>query len=315
MTRQLDIDRLLEDWMSDLPNRLPDRLIDVVVDELDRTPQWKRFGLPWRDQMNRMVIALGGAAAVLVVAVLALALYFNQPGGVGGLPSPSPSPTAEATSVPTAVPTASPRSTSTPAAGLPVGPFDLEPDGLFSSEDSGMALTVTIPSSGWTFDHEYAFLVKGTEVANVPEAAILFWAFPGEDFYVPADPCRGTSTKPVNPSTTADEIATALADQATRDASEPVDVTVGRYDGKFITLHVPEDAVFFECETAEFVQYVTAHGNFTRNAQGPSQIEELSILDVGGTIVIIDATYRPDTPPALIEEMRGIVASTMFETP
>jgi hypothetical protein len=39
--------------------------------------------------MNRLLFALGGAAAVLVVAVLALGVYSNQP-GVGGQPSPSP---------------------------------------------------------------------------------------------------------------------------------------------------------------------------------------------------------------------------------
>ena len=266
--------------------------------------------------MNRMIFALGGAAAVVVVGVLALGLYFNSP-GVGAPPSPSPTPelTPAATSTPTTTPTATAEPTNTPDAGLPEGPYVLDPDGDFSSEDSGMALSVTIPAPGWTFAEEWALLEKGTEVDNVPEAAILFWAFPGEELYVPADACQGTSTRPETPSATPEEIAAALAAQTPRDGSEPVDVTLSGYEGKFTALSVPGDAELGECEEGEFVQYVTSKGDFVRNAQGPGQIEELWILDVDGTIVIIFATYRPDTPAALVEEMRGMVDSTTFDTP
>ena len=39
------------------------------------------------------------------------------------------------------------------------------------------------------------------------------------------------------------------------------------------------------------------------------------ILDVDGTIVTIQAMWRPDTPEELVGEMVGIVESTTFETP
>ena len=62
--------------------------------------------------------------------------------------------------------------------------------------------------------------------------------------YVPADPCQWQSTMPDSPATTVDEIVAALASQATRDASEPVDVTVDGHPGMSITLHVPGDIPF-----------------------------------------------------------------------
>jgi hypothetical protein len=64
--------------------------------------------------MRGLIFALGGAAGALVVAVVALGLYFSQPGGVGGQPSPSPiatpaaSPSVEPTAPATRPPTASP---------------------------------------------------------------------------------------------------------------------------------------------------------------------------------------------------------------
>ena len=95
-------------------------------------------------------------------------------------------------------------------------------------------------------------------MANLPEAGILLWAdAPGRGFYVPGDPCMVTSTRPETPATTVDDFVAALAAQPSRDASEPMDVTVGGYAGKSITLHVPDDAVFEECEEGEFVSYGT----------------------------------------------------------
>ena len=54
---------------------------------------------------------------------------------------------------------------------------------------------------------------------------------------------------------------------------------------------------------------------FSRTQQGPGQIDELWIVDVDGTFVIIDAMYRHDTPPSLLDEMRAIAESATFGTP
>lgn len=246
-------------------------------------------------------IGLGVAAVVvaLVVGSQLLGAPNTNIDGTGGQPSPTPEPTA--TPEPSA---AAP--TATPQAGLPEGPFEFE--------DQGTAMAVTIPAPGWTFTDPTA-LIKGVEVDNLPEAAILFWAFPDRELYVYGDPCRSTSTRPETPVATVDEIAAALAAQASRDASEPVDVTIGGHAGKSVTLHVPEDAVFEECEEGKFVMYGTEGDPLGRYSQGPGQVDELWILDVDGTLVIIDAMSRPDSRAELVEEMRQIVESTTFDNP
>jgi hypothetical protein len=302
MTRQLDLDRAMEEWLSEGPRQLSDRAIEAIANQLHQTKQRKPGWLPRRPELTRSLWALGGVAAavvlVVVVGAMFLGLNANRP-GVGGQPSAPP------TSAPS--PTAAPP-TSTPDAGLPEGPFGLE--------DNGIAMTVSIPASGWTFNRDVNSLQKGTAVANLPEATVLLWSFPaGTEFYVPRDPCQMTSTRPDTPATTADDLAAALAAQASRDASRPEDVTVGGYEGKSIILHVPDDAEIDECEGGEFVSYGTEQDPLSRYHQGPGQIDELWILDVDGSIVVLDAMYRPGTPAGLVEEMRTIAESATFETP
>ncbi|CAN5686486.1 hypothetical protein BH23CHL7_BH23CHL7_13550 [soil metagenome] len=260
--------------------------------------------------MNRFSLAAASLVAVALVVVTGCDVA-SSPAPTAtpvATPTHAPSPTAGPTPTPEPSPTATPAPTRTPDAGLPLGPFDFE--------DIRIATTVTIPASGWTFDAAFTALVKGNEVANLPEAAILFWSFPaGTGFYVPGDPCQATSTRPDTPATSVDDLAAALATQASRDASAPVDVTVGGYAGKSIILHVPGDAVSDECELGEFVSYGTEQDPLNRYHQGPGQIDELWILDVDGAFMIIDGMYRPDTPAELIEEMRSIAESATFDTP
>jgi hypothetical protein len=293
--RQLD-DRISRWLEAEAPGQMPDRVLRATFERTRKTRQqagWQ--AVLGRILMNRMTLAVGAVVAVVAV-LLAGAQLLGPPANVGG-------PAVEATPTPQASVVAP---TSTPGnASLPEGPFALE--------DQGMAMTLTIPASGWTFLSEFTALTKGEEVANLPEAAVLFWSWPaGTRFYVPGDPCRATSTRPDTPATTVDDFAAALATQASRDASQPVDATVGGYSGKSITLHVPKDAVPDECELNEFVSYGTEQDPLNRYHQGPGQIDELWILDVDGAFVIIDAMYRPDTAKQLVEEMRTMAESTTF---
>lgn len=195
-------------------------------------------------------------------------------------------------------------------AGLPVGEFNVD------DPVTGMQITVTIPASGWSFEPEFSFLHKGDEVANLPEAGILLWAeLPGPGIYVYGDPCQWKSTTPDTPATTVDEFAAALAAQASRDASEPVDVTVGGYTGKSLTLHVPDDAVFADCDEGQFSAYGFEGDDPSRWQQSPGQIDEMWIVDVDGHVVHFEATYRADTSAELIEEIRAIAESATFDVP
>ena len=206
---------------------------------------------------------------------------------------------------------ATPEPSPTPDGFLPEGPFVWSDPAVEPAPfDGGPLITVTIPASGWTSD---GALMKGDEVDNLPEAAMLVMPTRA-DVYVYGDPCRYESTRPDTPATTVDEIAAALAAQPSRDASAPVDVTVDGYAGKFITLHVPDDASPDDCEGAEYASfYVEGDEEPGRYHQGGGQVDDFWILDVDGAIVIIDAMYRPDSQADLVDEMRSIAESATFD--
>jgi hypothetical protein len=181
---------MIRAFLREGEEELHDQVYDAVRAEIDQKRQRAFIG-PWRlPTMNKIVtIGLGAAAAVVLAAVLINVL----PGSglrFGGEPSAEPTPTAQPS-------VAEPASSAD--ASLP-GPFSFEPDGPFSPNLSGMTVTVTIPASGWSFDPTWNLLGLPGEV----DPFIAFWAYPDEQFYVPADACRADSTRPATPATTVD---------------------------------------------------------------------------------------------------------------
>jgi hypothetical protein len=98
MSSDRETTRIVRSWLDEGVTTLPDRILDQVLDQLPATPQRRPWWQAWRNTFvsNTLKVALTSAAA-LVIAVIGIGLYFNQPGGVGPpapSPSPSPSPTA-----------------------------------------------------------------------------------------------------------------------------------------------------------------------------------------------------------------------------
>lgn len=137
---------------------------------------------------------------------------------------------------------------------------------------------------------------------------------------VSQDPCEYYLGGPGS-ATTVDEFASDLAAHPALNGSDPQDVMVDGYAGKALTLQVPTDVEWedgqWSCDDGIYVSYQLGTGRPVplRKHQGPGQIDELWILDVGGSIVVLDAMYRPDTPGELVDEMRTIVESATFEFP
>ena len=253
--------------------------------------------------MNRIVTFGLGAAAVVVIGLFLGYQLLSTPTNLGG-PGVEPTATPEPS-------VAEP--TSTPDAVLPEGPHvltDGEPvDGLPTSR-----IVVTIPAPGWEGEAGGGILIKNDN-PNAPDGAGLIVFF-GE-LYVYGDPCAWSTTRPDAPATTVDELVSALGDQASRDASEPVDVTLDGYAGKAITLHVPDDAVFTECDRSTFGSWGVPGSDESpfRYHQDPGQIDEVWVLDVDGELAIIDWAYYAGTPQADLDELRDIVDSIDFEAP
>jgi hypothetical protein len=292
-------DRVVRSWLHEDRHEDATRVLDTVLTEVDTTPQRRSGGMAWRFLlMNNNIVRVGlAAAAVVVIAIIAINLLPGspQPGG-----APTPSPSVEPSAAESLTP-----------AGLPEGPHLLH-DGL---SQGTVAMTVTIPAPGWYGEPSGGILTKN-ENADPPDGAgMIVWAGV-ENLYVYGDPCAWSTTRPDSPATTVDEAMAALAAQASRDASAPVDITLDGYTGKAITLHTPDDANFAECDEGLFGMFAddveSGPDSVERYSQGPGQIDEVWILDVDGQLVVIDWTYYAETPQASVDEERAIVESTTF---
>jgi hypothetical protein len=294
MSTDRDTTRLVRSWMQEGVTQLPDRVLDSVLDQLPATTQRRSTWWPARriSTMNT-TLKFGLAAVVVAVAVLVGLNYLAAPNvGGPGLTEPTPPPTPE------------PTPTSTPAGLLPEGSHALW--------DAGVPMTVTIPAPDWYGEPAGGILIKNDE-SGAPDGAGMIVFTEGEgDLYVYGDPCQWSTTRPDTPAATVDELVAALAAQASRDASAPVDVTVDGYAGKSITLHVPDDAVFSDCDRGEFRTLVMGPDG-ARYHQDPGQIDKLWIVDVEGELVVIDIGYYEGTPQSVVDELEAIVASTTFE--
>jgi hypothetical protein len=294
MTASRDPDRLIRAFLKEGLDELPDPVYDAVRDRIEQTRQRAVIG-PWRrSDMNRYLKIGLAAAAVLVIAVVGIQLFGGP--DVGG---PAPTETPQPSSTPTP--------TSTPTAGGNV-------PGLFALLEGPVPIEVTIAASGWFGNEGMGILIKNDSADSPDGSAMIVFEGP---LYVYGDPCRWSTTTPDTPASTVDELVAALAAQASRDASAPVDITLDGYAGKSITLHVPDDAVFSDCDQGFFGSWTTPGGGGPlaapeRYHQGPGQIDELWIVDVGGVVIVIDSAYYGGTPADDVAELRAIVESATF---
>ena len=85
MTRDQDIERVLERWFAEGPTQMPSRFLDDTLDRIDRAPQHHVARLRTRPVMNP-ILRFAAAAVVLAVAGFG-AVALTQTGGVGSAPS------------------------------------------------------------------------------------------------------------------------------------------------------------------------------------------------------------------------------------
>lgn len=310
MTTDRDTTRIVRSWMRVEHYESADRVLDAVLNRLDTTPQ--RRATRWsarRPATMNTTVKFGLAAAVVAVAAL-VGINFVADPDVGG-PGPA-EPTAAATPEPTRTPEPPVAETSISLEGpLPVGRLLLN-DG----EGGTPRVTVTIPAPGWYGLPHEGILAKNDN-PDAPDGAgmnVFLGALGALNVY--GDPCRWSDATRET-ATTVDELRAALAAQAFRDASEPQDITLDGYAGTSITLHVPDDAVFSECDRGIFASW--AGGTFadsggpSRVHQAPGQVDEVWIVDVNGDLVIIDWFYYEGTPSEDVEQLRAIVESVTFD--
>jgi hypothetical protein len=301
MSAPRDVDRLLNTFLDEGPMELPDASYDQVRARIDQTRQRAFIG-PWRfSLMNNNIVRVGlAAAAVVVIAVIAVNLLPGSP-TPGGNPSVSPS--VEPSE---AAPSAEPST----AAGLPEGPHLIVSGQTDVSQNEIPPLTVTIPGPGWDGDVGGGILLNNH---GEPDGAGMI-VFAQQEYLVFGDPCSWETT-PDTSVATVDEFIAALSSQASRDATEPVDITLDGYTGKAITLHVSEDADFSQCDEGTYATW--ACGDLANPSPcgfvgGPGETSVEYILDVDGVLVAWHTAYGPDASPDLVAEVEAIVQSASF---
>jgi len=91
MTRDNDIERVLEHWFSEGPTQMPSRFLDDTLDRIDRAPQRRLGGLRTRSfTMHRGHFLVAAAAVIVLIAGVGFSVLSRAP-VVGVSPSPSPS--------------------------------------------------------------------------------------------------------------------------------------------------------------------------------------------------------------------------------
>jgi hypothetical protein len=183
-----------------------------------------------------------------------------------------------------------------------------------SSDPRGaIGITVTMPVNGWSGEPGGWAMETGPNGFDPPDGAGIIAFTVNKEFYVYADPCSWSSTRPDSPATTVDELVAALANQASRNPSAPEEITVGGYSGKKITLHVPDDASFSDCDERTFATLGVEDEDPALWAQGPGEIDEVWIVDVDGRIVVMNGGYYADTPQHAVDELHAILGSATFD--
>lgn len=302
MTASRDPDRMIRAFLLEGEELLPDQAYDAVRAEIEQKRQRAVIG-PWRfPTMKRLMTVGAGAVAVLVMLFAGAQLFGSPSGGLGAPATPTPEPTA------------TPEPSPSVAAGLPEGPHVLWDEG-------GIVTTVAIAAPAWEGEPRGGILCWGDpsdECSGPPDGAGMI-SFVGREYYVYGDACNWSTTRPDTPATTVDELVGALANQASREASAPEDITVDGYAGKKIILDMADDVDVDACDEAEgesrFGLFGVPGDDPSRYSQGTGQIEEVWVVDADGLIVVLDGTYYAETPQNAVAELRAILASATFELP
>jgi len=139
MTRDRDLDSILDEWFADGPARVADRVIDDALRTIDHTRQ-ARGGIRlarYAHMNGTLRLVAVAVAAVVVVAIGAGLITRYSPAQIG---APTMTPTVSASASPTTSPSPSP--SPSPAVGILVEGASVFPGTYRSNFDPPLTLTV-----------------------------------------------------------------------------------------------------------------------------------------------------------------------------
>ena len=160
----------------------------------------------------------------------------------------------------------------------------------------------TVPN-GWAGVGTEAIWLTDKGMGSPDGAGLLF----GRGAWLLTDPCTKAEhaiPPDVEVGPSVDDFANAVSDHPLLDVTDPVDVTLAGYSGKYLDLQVPADISM--CE----VYRPWDPGIF---AQGPSHRWHLWILDVDGLRFVVQTTDYARTSAKHRSELQAIVDSIKIE--
>lgn len=198
-------------------------------------------------------------------------------------------------------------------APLEPGTYSIDPD---VDPSTPLRVVYEIPAEGWS---RWIGAAKFSDVGHVGVSitTVTNVVRHGCSDHSWADPPVGQGV---------DDLAVALAELAPfRVTSPPEDVSIYGYPGTYLEWTVPnlpvegegDDRSFTGCIDGDLKSWVAAidtePGDAFYGYTGPGYVEEIWILDVEGTRLMIAAEGSPDSPPEDIEELRTILDSIRIE--
>jgi hypothetical protein len=294
MTASRDISSVVRSWIREEEYDSADRVLQVVLSQLDSTPQRRPF---WRARrfpnMNSPVRYAIAAAAVLVVAFVG---YQLLPGRTTTPSAPSTAPSSAP--APAASPTRDTRP-NVPAAG------PLDPGVRHFARLEGVGFTFEVPA-GWISNGDFGM---DHQAGVAPDGGgFIFWADHAADA-VFADPCAETLAEPAGPS--ARELATAISEMPQIElVSGPTAVTVGGRPGQLVVIRIPDE---LPCDPEQFYLWGGPNGNPARYATATGSTIHVWLVDVDGARVQIDGETYDGAGPEQADELQAIIDSIEFE--
>jgi hypothetical protein len=292
MSTERDTTRIVRSWLEEGRTSLPDWVRDDVLDRLPATPQRRSRWPAWRFYpVNTYAKVAIGLAAVAVVAFAGFNLLPRSTGPGGPGPSPTNTLTTPSTSP-------SPSPTPEPTASLvahTVRPCCTEDDPRLDS----MTFAIMAPPSWEPLED-----LGVTAFWDGPDGDEAFVGlYPGGNVF--SDPCKTDAEAgadvPVGP--TVNDLVTALVDHPSLSVTDPVDITLAGYAGKYLDLTTPDDI-------SECAQYQPMDHHIY--AQGPGQRWHMWILDVDGVRVLVEGNDYPATSPETLAEEQAIIESLVI---
>lgn len=303
---------VVEEWRSGASDQglpRPDRIASGDTDPEDREgdiivldmEEKTAGGAPEPGPRRSRARWLSAAAAAVVIAVVAVVLTADDDEEID---TTTPTPTVQD----------APAGSVQDVMDLPdfedlePGTYYIDPDG-----DAATPLRVffDVAADGWSswigatrFSHDSHVALSITTVDNLVRE--------GCNDHSPMEPAVGP---------TVDDLATALSQLTPFELSAPPsDVSVFGYRGKHLELTVPdlpindpvrEENGFSNCTDGELHSWIAENldGAFWGYNGEPGRTEELWILDVEGTRLVLATTQAPESPPQDVEGMQDIFDS------